>query len=78
MARDHLITLVSRNAGIKVDIHREMVCAGHEAGGRDACRGDSGGPLMAQDPDTGVWRLVGVVSAGFSCARPGQPGIYHR
>lgn len=66
------------NAGIKVDIHREMVCAGHEAGGRDACRGDSGGPLMTQDPDTGVWRLVGVVSAGFSCARPGQPGIYHR
>ena len=55
-----------------------MVCAGHEAGGRDACLGDSGGPLMTQDPVTGVWSLVGVVSAGFSCAKPGQPGIYHR
>lgn len=65
-------------AGINVRIHREMVCAGHEAGGRDACLGDSGGPLMTQDPVTGVWSLVGVVSAGFSCAKPGQPGIYHR
>ena len=22
--------------------------------------------------------LVGLVSAGFSCGKPGQPGIYHR
>ena len=69
---------VCRNAGINVRIHQEQVCAGHEAGGRDACLGDSGGPLMARDLVTGLWRLVGVVSAGFSCAQPGQPGIYHR
>ena len=28
-----------------------------------------------------LWRrfvLVGLVSAGFSCGKPGQPGIYHR
>ncbi len=24
------------------------------------------------------WTLVGLVSAGFSCAQPGRPGIYHR
>ena len=24
------------------------------------------------------WTLVGLVSAGYSCAKPGQPGIYHR
>jgi len=27
---------------------------------------------------TKVWTLVGLVSAGFSCARAFQPGIYHR
>ena len=67
-----------RNAGINVRIHRDQMCAGHEAGGRDACLGDSGGPLMTQDLVTGLWRLVGVFSAGFSCAKPGQPGIYHK
>jgi len=66
-----------RDAGIKVTIYSEMLCAGHREGGRDACQGDSGGPLMTKDAD-GVWSLIGVVSAGYSCAKPGQPGIYHR
>ena len=81
-------------AGITVRIHEEMMCAGHREGGRDACQGDSGGPLVTQvrgrrapshteyhdeqDPDSGLWTLVGLVSAGYSCAKPGQPGIYHR
>ena len=24
------------------------------------------------------WTLIGIVSAGYSCAKRGQPGIYHR
>jgi len=66
-----------RNAGIRVTIYEEMMCAGHREGGRDACQGDSGGPLMTKDSD-GNWILIGLVSAGYSCAKPGQPGIYHR
>jgi len=65
-------------AGIGVHIYPEMMCAGHRDGGKDACQGDSGGPLMTKDPDTGAWTLIGLVSAGYSCAKPGQPGIYHR
>ncbi|XP_032792841.2 serine proteinase stubble isoform X3 [Daphnia magna] len=62
--------------GINVIIYDEMMCAGYRNGGKDSCQGDSGGPLMLQQ--NGRWQLVGIVSAGYSCAQNGQPGIYHR
>ncbi|KAK9873955.1 hypothetical protein WA026_002307 [Henosepilachna vigintioctopunctata] len=65
-----------RGKGIGVTIYDEMMCAGYKTGGRDSCQGDSGGPLMLQKQ--GRWFLIGIVSAGYSCAQPGQPGIYHR
>jgi len=65
-----------REKGIKVIIYDEMVCAGYYEGGKDSCQGDSGGPLMMEHE--GRWTLIGLVSAGYSCAKRGQPGIYHR
>lgn len=48
-----------------------MFCAGPTAGGIDACQSDSGGPIVDASN-----RLVGVVSWGVGCARPGLPGVY--
>lgn len=65
-----------RDKGINVIIYDEMICAGYYGGGKDSCQGDSGGPLMTEIE--GRWTLIGIVSAGYSCAKRGQPGIYHR
>lgn len=60
-----------RQNGINVVIYQEMLCAGYRNGGKDSCQGDSGGPLMHEK--NGRWYLIGVVSAGYSCASRGQP-----
>ncbi|XP_049846662.1 proclotting enzyme isoform X2 [Schistocerca gregaria] len=65
-----------KSNGINVVIYDEMMCAGYRGGGKDSCQGDSGGPLMLEK--AGRWYLIGIVSAGYSCAQRGQPGIYHR
>lgn len=51
-----------------------MICAGSE--GKDACYDDSGGPLFISENQKNF--LIGIVSWGDSCARPGLYGVYTR
>ena len=53
-----------------------MLCAGYVQGGSDSCRGDSGGPLIAQN--SGVPVQIGIVSFGRGCALPNGHGVYSR
>jgi secreted trypsin-like serine protease len=65
----------------KDDITDDMMCAGAlVGGGRDACGGDGGGPLIIQGSKFDNHLLVGIVSWGFdnTCALPEYPGVYSR
>jgi len=55
--------------GIRLPSKGHM-CAGDPTGMRDACLGDSGGPLICDG------KLAGVTSFGYGCALPRYPGIY--
>jgi len=55
----------------------QHLCAGGEKG-KDSCKGDSGGPLMARQDDISPWQIVGVVSGGTKICGIGAPGIFTR
>lgn len=55
-------------------VSENMLCAGILGDPRDACEGDSGGPMVASFH--GTWFLVGLVSWGEGCGRLHNYGIY--
>jgi len=77
---NNMFKLASLDEHVSDDI---WVCAGYRDGGKDACDGDSGGPLSIQDVEkkTGenVWILGGIISWGpNSCGEKFRPGVYTR
>ncbi|KAH1002597.1 hypothetical protein HUJ04_008672 [Dendroctonus ponderosae] len=67
--------LQNTRLGYEFKLHPGFVCAGGEEG-KDACKGDGGGPMVCERG--GTWQLVGVVSWGIGCGQIGVPGVYVR
>ena len=59
------------------EITDNMLCAGTEEGGKDACQGDSGGALFVKEAG-GRWVAPGIVSWGRGCGDKDHPGVYTR
>ncbi|XP_061033531.1 coagulation factor XI [Eubalaena glacialis] len=74
-ARVPLVTNEECQAGYRGHkITNKLVCAGYTEGGKDACKGDSGGPLSCKHNE--VWHLVGITSWGEGCGQRERPGVY--
>ncbi|XP_028658462.2 granzyme A-like [Erpetoichthys calabaricus] len=57
-------------AKVKKNVTKNMICAGDKNGNKDACKGDSGGPLICNKSYTGI------VAFGEGCGATKYPGVY--
>jgi hypothetical protein len=82
--REVAIPLVARDICNAPEAHAgrvtaEMLCAGYAKGGKGACYGDSGGPLMIPQSENAGWLQVGIVSWGpAGCDRQDGYSIFTR
>ncbi|XP_062898163.1 granzyme K-like [Mobula hypostoma] len=53
------------------EITKDMICVGDSKGRRNACYGDSGGPLICDKKYTGI-----VSFGGKDCTDPQKPGVF--
>jgi len=54
-----------------------MLCEGSKRRDQSTCSGDSGGPIVFQDPQNGGrWKQIGVTSFGPECEEPIGHGFY--
>ena len=60
----------------RVSIGKTQICAGF--GSKDTCSGDSGGPMLSNELDNGLWAVIGITSFGVGCADDRFPGVYTR
>nr|AAV48634.1 Try2 [Pediculus humanus corporis] len=76
MLANHLMAVELPVVGLKKckkklkGVANDMICAGFEKGNKDACVGDSGGPMAVNN------KLAGVVAWGKGCGQEGVPGVY--
>ncbi|XP_072474921.1 mannan-binding lectin serine protease 1 isoform X3 [Notamacropus eugenii] len=63
-------------AKINLKVTSDMICAGESDGGKDACGGDSGGPMVTLNEGQTHWYLVGTVSWGDGCGKKDRYGVY--
>lgn len=59
------------------EVTDRMLCAGYQAGVKDACSGDSGGPLIVKNA-SGKTVIAGIVSWGYGCADVNAYGVYSK
>ncbi|XP_077482265.1 uncharacterized protein LOC144092954 [Stigmatopora argus] len=57
-------------------ITENMICAGLLEGGKDACQGNGGGPMVSEQES--VWIQSGIANSGFGCGQPNRPNVYSR
>lgn len=57
-------------------LHDSFICAGGVKG-KDACKGDGGGPLACpRNDDPTRYLLMGITAWGIGCGEEGLPGVY--
>ncbi|KAM4875428.1 granzyme A [Thomomys bottae] len=77
--REVNITIIDRKVcndgkhyNFKPVIESSMICAGSPRGGKDACNGDSGSPLVCD----GIFRGITAFGLKGKCGDPRGPGVY--